>query len=111
MCNTSISNTQLNVALSSKDRPVIFDVRKKPAFDRDPDTLPSAEWQIHDDVQSWSRDLPYKTLIVVYCVHGHEVSQNAARVLRNMGFDACYLKGGIDGWKQAGLPIVKGTKK
>ncbi len=111
MCNTSISNTQLNVALSSKDKPIIFDVRKKPAFDQDPDTLPSAQWQIHDDVQSWSHDLPYKTLIVVYCAHGHEISQNAARVLRDMGFDACYLEGGIDWWKQAGLPVVKGAKK
>jgi hypothetical protein len=42
----------------------------------------------------------------VYCVHGHEVSQNAAKALRESGLSAQYLEGGIeDGWKASGGPL------
>src|SRR5205814_10684183 len=43
---------------------------------------------------------------VVYCVHGHEVSQNAARALAQSGIPARYLEGGIEeGWKAKGAPL------
>jgi hypothetical protein len=42
--------------------------------------------------------------ITVYCVHGHEVSQSVATVLRALGFNAAYLENGIEGWTQNGLP-------
>jgi hypothetical protein len=41
---------------------------------------------------------------VAYCVHGHEVSQNVASALRQLGVQAAYLEGGIAGWKDQGLP-------
>jgi hypothetical protein len=47
----------------------------------------------------WSRTLPRARNVVVYCVHGHEVSQNAAKALRDAGFNAHFLDGGIEeGW-------------
>jgi len=48
-----------------------------------------------------------KVSAVVYCIHGHEVSQNAAKVLNELGFNAQYLDGGIAQWKEAGLPVDK----
>jgi rhodanese-related sulfurtransferase len=44
--------------------------------------------------------------MVVYCVHGHEVSQSAARTLRELGFKAQYLEGGIATWTEAGFEII-----
>ena len=38
----------------------------------------------------------------MYCVHGHEVSHNAATFLRAAGFDAHALDGGIEGWREHG---------
>ena len=35
--------------------------------------------------------------VVVYCVHGHEVSQSAAKAL-----GAAYLEGGIEAWRASG---------
>ncbi len=105
MSDTSISNLQLHKLLKTESKLAIYDIRKKPVFDQDPATLPTAQWQIHSDVKHWAANLPRTHRMVVYCVHGHEVSQNAAKALRDIGFDACYLVGGIDGWKQAGLPV------
>jgi len=42
--------------------------------------------------------------VVVYCVHGHEVSQGVTRALRTAGVDAAYLEGGIAGWTEKRLP-------
>ena len=43
---------------------------------------------------------------VLYCVHGHEVSQGAAAILRRQGYDVRVLEGGIEAWREAGLPLV-----
>lgn len=50
-------------------------------------------------VGDWLRALPKSRAVVVYCVHGHEVSQNAAKALGEAGFNAHFLEGGIEeGW-------------
>jgi hypothetical protein len=43
------------------------------------------------------KTLPRDAEVVVYCVHGHEVSQAAAKAL-----GAQYLEGGIEAWRAAG---------
>jgi hypothetical protein len=50
--------------------------------------------------------LPRNRELVAYCVHGHEVSQNAARQLREAGFNARFLEGGIEHWQQDALPLM-----
>jgi rhodanese-related sulfurtransferase len=42
----------------------------------------------------------------VHCVHGHEVSQNAARTLRDAGFDVTVLEGGFEAWREAGFDVA-----
>jgi rhodanese-related sulfurtransferase len=44
--------------------------------------------------------------VVVYCAHGHEISQGLTAALRAMDIDARHLLGGISAWKQAGHPVV-----
>ena len=105
MTATSITSKDLNTALESNDIITIIDVRKKPAFDASPETLPQATWQIFDQVEQWSVNLSSEikaNKVVVYCVHGHEVSQNAAIALTKLGFNASYLEGGIASWVEQG---------
>ena len=44
--------------------------------------------------------------IALYCRNGFR-SSTAARILSEAGYDAVNLKGGINGWKEAGKEIVK----
>jgi hypothetical protein len=56
-------------------------------------------------LNDWSKTLPRDADIVVYCVHGHEVSQNAARAL-----GARYLEGGIEHWRAQGGELAAKPK-
>jgi superoxide dismutase, Fe-Mn family len=44
--------------------------------------------------------------VVVYCVYGHEVGRGTALRLRAQGVNARFLRGGIDAWEAAGLPLT-----
>ncbi len=44
--------------------------------------------------------------IVCYCVHGREVSRDAAERLRELGHAARFLEGGIEAWRDAGAPLI-----
>ena len=101
----SISIANLNEALASQNPPIVFDVRKKPAFESDSRTIQNAEWRSFDDVKTWAVDIAKDAQIVVYCVHGHEVSQSAARSLRELGLNATYLEGGIATWIEEGNSV------
>jgi Fe-Mn family superoxide dismutase len=48
--------------------------------------------------------------VVVYCVHGHEVSRSIALALNARGIPARYLVGGIEAWREAGLAMTNEKK-
>jgi rhodanese-related sulfurtransferase len=58
--------------------------------------LPLAQRVAPDHLPSWLTGHPPQAA-VVYCVYGHEVGQRAAALLREAGWDARYLLGGIEG--------------
>jgi hypothetical protein len=45
--------------------------------------------------------------VIVYCVHGLEVGQQAAADLRSAGWSAVYVEGGIEGLVERGLPTLR----
>jgi hypothetical protein len=49
--------------------------------------------------------LPRARSVVVYCMHGHEVSQAVAKALGEHGIAARYLEGGIEAWKEKEGPL------
>jgi hypothetical protein len=55
-----------------------------------------------EQAAAWAKTLSRESSVVVYCVHGHEVSQGAAKTLNEAGIAARYLDGGIEAWKAAG---------
>jgi rhodanese-related sulfurtransferase len=103
----SISVPTLRSLVGTPRAPLVIDVRKPPAFDADPTMIASALRRPHDAVDAWASALARGRDVVVYCAHGHEVSQDAARTLAVRGVSARYLEGGIEGWKTAGAPIVR----
>jgi len=85
---------------------VLLDVRRAGVFEQADTMLPQARWRDPAAVSAWAGELPAQREVVVYCVHGHEVSRATALRLRSAGVNARYLRGGIDGWRTAGRPLI-----
>lgn len=97
---------ELRRRLGSPGAPVIFDVRRRAAFDSDDRVIPTARWRDHGRVDDWAASLPSGVPVVVYCVHGHQVSQAAAAALRARDIPAQALRHGIEGWREVGAATV-----
>ncbi|MGH6899333.1 MAG: rhodanese-like domain-containing protein [Geminicoccaceae bacterium] len=80
----------------------VVDVRRQPAFEAEPRLIPGAVWKEPEQVAIWAAELNQGQPVVVYCVHGHEVSNGVVDRLRALDFDAALLEGGIEAWKAAG---------
>ena len=102
--DTAITAVELKERLAAFPPPTLVDVRRRAAFDDDPRVIPGAIRRLPEALESWAPALESWRPVVVHCVRGHEISQNAAAALRVRGFDARYLAGGIEQWKADGLP-------
>ena len=97
---SAISFSDLRSAMRGRQPPIVIDVRKQPAFRAATDLIAGALRREPDAVGLWAKELPSASTAVVYCVHGHEVSQGVATALNERGIKAQYLEGGIEeGWK------------
>jgi rhodanese-related sulfurtransferase len=103
----SISPSQLYARLGTASAPLLIDVRRPDAFRTGGALIAAAVHHPPADVDRWLQVLPAGRHVVVYCVHGHEVSQGAAAALRTAGVAAAYLEGGFAGWTERGLPTRK----
>ena len=88
----------------------LLDVRRAPARDADGRDIEGATWLDPALWLDWKDQVeaqtPEGTPVVVYCAHGHEISQGLSAALRAMAIDARHLVGGISAWKAAGQPTV-----
>jgi rhodanese-related sulfurtransferase len=100
----SISPHDLYARLGTAAAPLVIDVRRPPAFAQAQTLIASAFARPAEEVERWRSELPRDRPVVVYCVHGHEASQNTASALRAAGLDARHLEGGIETWEHAQLP-------
>lgn len=115
----SISPEQFTAALGRADAPLVLDVRRAERFAESPVILPRARHCLPEAVARFAASNP-PAAVVVYCVHGHEVSHEAAAQLRAAGWDARVLAGGIEGgedgvdepaliraWRSGALPRLR----
>jgi rhodanese-related sulfurtransferase len=100
--DASTTPAALRQSLFSAAPPLVIDVRRNERFREARDLVRGALRRDPLRVADWAKTLPAAASVVVYCVHGHEVGQEAARGLRAQGIEAAYLEGGIEGWRQAG---------
>jgi rhodanese-related sulfurtransferase len=84
----------------------VVDVRRRPGFDASPWMISRAVWGNPENVDSWKANLDPQRPVVVYCVHGRQVSQGCAQALEQAGFSARYLEGGYEKWAAEGKPLV-----
>jgi rhodanese-related sulfurtransferase len=101
-----ISPEQLSRLIGTADCPVIVDVRREEVFRAAATRISGAVWRSHLAAVEWAHDLPAGRPVVVYCIHGHNVSALAAALLAAAGVDVAVLEGGIEAFAQAGGPLV-----
>ncbi|MBM3566635.1 MAG: sulfurtransferase [Alphaproteobacteria bacterium] len=107
--NTSVPSISVEALrrLQEQGRVSFYDVRRRARYEASGESIPNAPWRDPEQADSWSRFLLTDRPVVVACVHGREVSQNAAAALRSRGLDAYYLEGGMEAWRGAGHPMEK----
>jgi rhodanese-related sulfurtransferase len=106
MDTVSIEPLSLHSQLGAAHAPLVLDVRRAPAFESD-ERIIAAALRPAGELLAWAQAHARGRPLVAYCVHGHEVSQQAAQALSRAGFDASYLEGGIEAWRAAGLPTIR----
>lgn len=100
-----ITPTQLMRLIGTSGAPTIIDVCIDADFADDPHLIPTAFRAPHTDLAPLVARLAGQR-VVVACQKGKKLSQGVAAYLRHEGIEAEYLKGGIYGWRDAGLPLI-----
>jgi len=95
--DASISAATLRQSIRSSEAPLVIDVRRNERFLESTFVLKGSLRRDPERVAEWSKTLPRAASVVVYCGHGHEVSQNVAKAL-----GARYLEGGLEHWREEG---------
>ncbi len=101
---SSISPETLYARLGVASAPILLDVRRVATIDAADSMIVGAIRRVPEDVARWRAELPPGRPVVVYCVHGHEVSQGTAAALQAAGVESAYLEHGMTGWTELGLP-------
>ena len=92
-----VTAAALRESLRSDRPPLVIDVRRAERFRESQYLVQGTLRRDPEAVAQWRDALPKGADVVVYCVHGHEVSQNVAKAL-----GARFLEGGIEGWREQG---------
>ena len=92
-----ITAAALRQSLRSDNPPLVIDVRRPEKFQESIYLVKGALRRDPAQVEAWAKTLPSSASVVVYCVHGHEVSQGVARAIHGK-----YLEGGVEAWREAG---------
>jgi rhodanese-related sulfurtransferase len=103
--NSASTSSDLAKVAGTARAPLLIDVRREETFDTANDMIAGAIRRSPDNIDHWHGDLPERRPVVVYCVHGEQVSQGVALALRNKGIGASYLSGGIAAWVEQKLPV------
>ena len=102
----SISPEELAAVLGSAAAPVLLDVRREERFLENERMLPGARRCPPEQVGRFAASASPGE-VIVYCVHGLEVGEQAAAQLRAAGWKARYLQGGCETWMERGLPTLR----
>ena len=97
----SISVKQLK---NSEFARTIIDVRKPRARHESGLSMPGATWCHPFAAEAWAPSFKGHS-VVVFCVHGHEVSKSVSGYLRDEGVDAVFLEGGFERWREEGQAV------
>ena len=103
-----IEPTAVRALQRSGDAPVIVDVRGVDEYASG--HLPAARHIPASELAQRLDELPRERPVVTYCTmrhRGDSRSEHAAALLRERGYDARALDGGLPAWEAAGLPVER----
>ncbi len=92
----SVSPRAFNARFGRADTPLVLDVRRKPRFDESPRLLACAHRCTPEEVTAFAASHTPRA-VLVYCVYGHNVSEEAVTALLAAGWQAHRVAGGIEG--------------
>jgi thiosulfate sulfurtransferase len=84
----------------------LLDVRRAKALTDSGVQIAGSQWKNPALWLDWKDEIAHELPIVVYCAHGHEISQGLTATLQAMGANACHLEGGISEWLVQGRAVV-----
>ena len=85
----------------------LVDTRRAAKRHAEGDQIAGSRWLDPALWLDWKNDFEgAREPVVVYCAHGHEISQGLTATLRALGADARHLEGGIEAWRAAGQPVT-----
>jgi Fe-Mn family superoxide dismutase len=100
----SVSVEELAAQIARGETVQVLDARPRHHISRNVDLMEGAVWRDPDQVESWVADLSRDRPVAVYCAYGFHVGCNVTRALRERGFDARFIRGGVSAWYAAGGP-------
>jgi rhodanese-related sulfurtransferase len=100
-----IDSQELSRKLKEQKKPVVLDVREAKEVQAEGIIAGSLHIPM-TELQARLADVPREGEIVAVCKRGQR-SWNVAQWLRQQGYDASSLSGGLDAWLAAGLPVAR----
>ena len=91
--------------LADRTSMLLVDVRLPDDYAASGLRIPDVAWHDPGRIAEWGPRLSRGRKVVVSCVYGFEVSLDAAAALRQLGYDADVLAGGLAAWRAAGGPV------
>jgi len=98
----SLSIEEFTARLAKGEPVQVVDARPRHHISRNVDLMEGAIWHDPDRVEEWIGELSPDQPVAVYCAYGFHVGCNVAKALRERGFDARYIRGGVSAWYAAG---------
>jgi rhodanese-related sulfurtransferase len=98
-----VSVEELKALIGTARCPLLMDVRREAVYAQSSARVAGSVW--HDHMAAEQLAINGET--IVYCVHGHNVSEIAAARLRQAGAGVRVLEGGIAAFEAAGGLLVK----
>jgi Fe-Mn family superoxide dismutase len=98
----SLSVEELAARLAQGEPIHVIDARPRHHISRTVDLMDGATWYDPDRVDEWIGGIAPDRPLAVYCAYGFHVGCNVTRALRERGFDARYVRGGVSAWYAAG---------
>jgi rhodanese-related sulfurtransferase len=95
----SISPQAFNARIGRANPPLVLDVRRQPRFDESPRLLACAQRCAPEDLAAFAASQAPRDAFV-YCVYGHNVSEDAVTALQAAGWNAHRVSGGIEGGRE-----------
>jgi Fe-Mn family superoxide dismutase len=80
----------------------VIDARPRYHYSRSADMMEGAIYRDPERVDEWCKELSTDVPVAVYCSYGFNVACAVTDVLRQRGFDARFVRGGLSAWYALG---------